>query len=367
MLKLCSISKFALFLAMYLALLLASAPFHAALLAQSQAPASQGDEPYANEKPVPLFTGAAGFLTTFDGGDSHLGPIFTGVILVPLGERWLFESRGTFESDMVQLPGRSGFHGEVEKELEYAQIDFIANPYLTITAGRFLTPFGIYNERLYPVWIRNLPSDPLILPIGIGPSGAGTGAMLRGGFSATQDVSINYSVYFSAQSTFDPLSSERAAGGRAGLFFPRARLEIGGSFQRLLQDERSNLFGTHFIWQPPSLPLDIRSEIVRSRRGSGYWVEPAYRLSQLPFWRNQMRRTQLTARMQQFFTGELPGDDLPEVNTQQFEFGVNYYFRDDFRVTSSYGRQFSSEGNRNVWTFGVTYRFIVPLAFGGNQ
>ena len=99
-------------------------------------------------KPVPLFTGSAGFITTFDGGEPHLGPIVTSVALVPMGQRWLFETRATFESDMVQLPGRSGFHGTVEKEVEYVQLDFIANPYLTVTVGRFLTPFGIFNERL---------------------------------------------------------------------------------------------------------------------------------------------------------------------------------------------------------------------------
>jgi len=358
------IFKFATLLAAFLAL----TQLHQLLHAQSLPTAAQESEQPENDKPIPIFTGSAGFLTTFDGGDPHLGPIFTGVILIPLGDRWLIESRGTFESDMVQIPQRSGFHGQVEKELEYAQVDFIANPYLTITAGRFLTPFGIYNERLYPVWIRDLPSDPLILPIGIGPSNASTGAMLRGGFSANQQVSINYAVYFSEFSAFEPLTSERTAGARAGLFFPKARFEIGGSFQHLLQDERSNLFGTHVIWQPPSLPLDIRAEIVHSRRGSGYWVEPAYRLSQLPFLRNEMRRTQLVARLQQYFTGDLPGsDDLPSVNTQQFEFGLNYYFTDRLRTTSSYGRQFSSEGNKNVWTFGVTYRFLVPLGPSGNQ
>ena len=354
--------------ALLLAALLASALFQRSLRAQSQSQPTQDADQTDYDKPIPLFTGSAGFITSFEGGDPHLGPIFTGVILVPLGDRWLFESRGTFESDMVQLPGRSGFHGEVEKELEYAQVDFIANPYLTITAGRFLTPFGIYNERLYPIWIRNLQSDPLILPIGIGPSNASTGAMLRGGFSANRDVTINYSLYFSAPSNFEPLTSERTIGGRAGLFFPKARLEIGGSFQHLLQDERSNLFGTHFIWQPPSLPLDIRAEVVHSRRGSGYWLEPAYRLNQLPFWRNEMRRTQIVARVQQFFLGDLPGsDDLPPVNTQEFEFGVNYYFMDGLKGTANYGRQFSSEGNMNVWTFGVTYRFVVPLGPSGSH
>lgn len=317
-------------------------------------------------KPVPLLTGSAGFITFFDGGEPHLAPIIAPVLVVPIGRRWLFESRATFESDMVQLPGQSGFHGKVEKEVDYAQLDFIANRYLTITAGRFLTPFGIYNERLYPVWIRNLQADPLILPIGVGPSNASTGAMLRGGFKARPQFIVNYAVYFSAMSTAEPLTSDRLFGGRVGIFMPKARLEVGSSFQHELQEDRTNAFGFHAIWQPTPLPLDIRAEYARSIRGSGYWVEPAYRLSQVPFWRNEFRRTQIVARLQQFHVGDLPNDDLPSVDTRQFEFGVNYYFMDGLRAASSYGRQFSMDGNKNVWNIGLTYRFVIPLGSAGN-
>ena len=42
----------------------------------------------------------------------------------------------------------------------YLQADYIANKYVTVTMGRFLTPFGIFNERLYPIWIRSLQQDP---------------------------------------------------------------------------------------------------------------------------------------------------------------------------------------------------------------
>ena len=105
-------------------------------------------------KPVPLLTGGVGFITTIDGGDPRLGPIVSPVILLPpLGKRWLFEARGNFESDLVQTPGENGFHGTVAKGVDYAQLDFIVNRHVTLTAGRFLTPFNIYNERLYPVWI----------------------------------------------------------------------------------------------------------------------------------------------------------------------------------------------------------------------
>jgi hypothetical protein len=325
-------------------------------------------QPNDDVKPVPLLTGSTGFISTFDGGEPHLHPIVTPLVLVPIGQRWLFEARATFETDMVQLPGRSGFHGgAVQKEVEYVQLDFIANPYMTVTVGRFLTPFGIFNERLYPVWIRNLQSDPLILPIGIGPSNASTGAMLRGGFKAHPKFNINYAAYFSALSTASPVDSNRFAGGRAGIFVPAARLEIGGSFQHGLQDARSNAFGFHALWQPPALPLDIRSEYARSIVGSGYWVEAAYRLSQFPFHQNELRRTQVVARLQEFFVGENAGDALLPVNTKRFEFGLNYYLIDGLKATSSYGRQFSTDGNKNVWTLGLTYRYVLPLGHAGSE
>lgn len=326
--------------------------------------ALQAQEQADAPKPVPVIIGGAGFITTFDGGEPHLGPLIAPVLLVPIGSRWLIESRATFESDFTQRPGSSEFHGKILKSVDYAQLDFIANPYVTVTVGRFLTPFGIFNERLYPIWIRNLQTDPLILPIGIGPSNAGTGAMARGGFQVSPEVNINYALYFSALSTMTPVDSDRSVGGRFGIFIPKARFEIGGSFQHLLQNERSNSFGVHGGWEPAALPMELRGEYQRSARGSGYWVEPAYRLSQVPFWQNAMRRTQVVARMQQYFAGELPSDSLPSVSTRQFEFGLNYYFRDGLRGVSSYGRQFSEAGNKNIWTVGLTYRFAFPLGHG---
>lgn len=318
-------------------------------------------------KPVPVLQASAGFISTFDGGQTHLGPILTPVLLLPIGQRWLFETRATFESDLTQEPGMSGFHGAVEKEVEYAQLDFIANRYLTVTVGRFLTPFGIFNERLYPVWIRNLATDPLILPIGIGPSNASTGAMVRGGFAVNPRISINYAAYYSTLSTVSPVDSSRFAGARLGIFLPGPRLEIGGSFQHLLQDDRSNLFGFHAEWQPRALPLTFRAETARSSTGSGYWFESAYNLSQVSFAQDYLRKTQLVARMQQFFTGPVPANSVLPVNTNMLEFGVNYYFSDGFRAISSYGRQFSPQGNANVWTLGLTYRLVAPLGHGDVQ
>ncbi len=216
----------------------------------------------------------------------------------------LIESRVTIESDLAPEPGSSGFKGVLEKEVDYAELDYIASRYMTVTVGRYLTPFGIFNERLYPIWIRDLQSDPLILPLATGPSGAGMGAMVRGGFDVAPGVELNYATYFSTLSTAARMDSNRMAGTRAGLFLPKQRLEFGGSFQHLLQGDHSNAFGFHAAWQPPVLPLDVRAEYARSDNGSGYWIESAYRLSQVPLWRNEMRRVQVVGRMQQFYVGK---------------------------------------------------------------
>jgi hypothetical protein len=316
----------------------------------------------SSDSPVPLLTGNAGYFTNVQSGKVQIVPEINPVLLIPLGDRWLVESRGEFEGDFERKNGNGPFGGQVQKELDYLQADYIANPYVTITAGRFLTPFGIYNERLYPIWIRSLQAEPLIFPIGTGSS---NGAMLRGGFPVNAKVNLNYAAYFSTLSTVNVLDSNRTVGGRMGLFFPGPQIEAGASWQKSLQGARWNAFGFHFAWQPTALPLNLRSEYARSYAGSGYWIEAAYRLSQTRFWQRAMRRTEVVGRAQQFFAGgyqyQAGTYALPYENTSEDDFGLNYFLHDGLKATASYGRQFSSYGNFNLWTVGIAYRFVVPL------
>ena len=315
-------------------------------------------------KPVPILTGNAGTFSFVTAGQNLIDTQINPVLLVPLGDRWLIESRAEFEGQFQRPPGGGPYGGPVNKHVDYAEIDYIANPYVTVTAGRFLTPFGIFNERLYPVWIRGLQPDPLILPINTAPS---DGAMLRGGFPVNVRANINYAAYISATSIgIGSVDSERHVGGRVGFFFPGPRLELGGSWQRILQDERKNAFGFHLGWQPAKIPLNLRSEFARSFEGSGYWVEGIYRLSQVHFWQRPMRHTEVVARLQQFYTGEIGPDGgaalgLPGANTREADFGMNYFFRDGLKGIVSYGRGFSGDGNFSQWSFGFAYRFAVPL------
>jgi hypothetical protein len=323
-----------------------------------------------SEKPVPILTGSAGAFSFVTGGHNLIDTQINPILLVPFGDHWLVEARAEFEGQFQRPPGGGPYGGPVDKHVDYAQVDYIASPYLTVTAGRFLTPFGIFNERLYPVWIRALQPDPLILPINTAPS---DGAMLRGGFAVSANANLNYAAYVSATSIgIDSVDSERHVGGRLGLFFPASRLEVGGSWQKTLQDDRKNAFGFHLGWQPAKAPLNFRAEFAHSFEGSGYWIEGVYRLSQASFWQKALRHTEVVARQQQFHTGSIGPDGsaalgLPGANTRESDFGVNYFLRDGLKGIFSYGRQFSSAGNFNQWSFGFAYRWLVPLGRVGAQ
>jgi hypothetical protein len=316
------------------------------------------------DRPVPILSGSAGYFTFVNGGQNQLNAQINPVLLLPLGDRWLVESRAEFQGVFQRPPGGGPYAGPVGKNLDYAQVDYIANPYVTVTMGRFLTPFGIFNERLYPIWIRSLQQDPLIYPMATGSS---DGMMLRGGFPITTKANLNYAAYVSAVSTgHNNLVSQRNVGGRIGVFLPGPRLEVGASWQKLLQNERSNAFGFHFAWQPLPLPLNIHGEYARSNHGSGYWIDGAYRLSQVPFCQKAMRHLEVAGRAEQFFSGQISSDEaqalgLPSANTREGEFGLNYYLHDGLKAVASYGRQFSSDGNPNLWTVGIAYRFAFPL------
>ena len=343
------------------------------LLGQEPSPAGPTAQPgdagdtaltYTPVRPVPVVSGFGAFIPTWEGGAATLVTIITPVVLVPLGEHWLVESRGSFEGDFTRPEGGGPFGGAIEKSVDYLQLDYIANKYVTLTAGRFLTPFGMYNERFYPNWIRALQTDPLILPMA---TSSNDGFMARGGFPLSGSVNMNYSAYFSTFSTVNKFESDRAVGGRVGFFFSKPRLEVGASLEHFLEDDHSNVAGFHLEWQPRPLPLTIRSEYEYSENGKGWYLEGAYQLTQVPFWQRVMRHTQVVGRVQSFYlgkTGSSGASDvgLPDADTSRAEIGINYFLMDGLKAVSSYGRTFSTvDGNSNIWTVGVAYRFAFPL------
>ncbi len=312
-------------------------------------------------KPLPVITGYGSFVGDFQSDKQTITPVLQPILLVPLGNKFLVEAGFEMKSEMKREDGVWGPRA-VEKNFEFLELNYFANGYLTLVGGRFLTPFGIFNERLDPPWVKNLQTPPLIRPFGDSSS---NGGMARGAIPLSSAANLTYSAYYSAASERKTLEADRSAGGRWSLFFPGPRFEAGVSFRRMLGDERFNLYSLDGTWNARAVPLDVRSEYMWSPLGSGYWIEGAYRLSALS--NPLLRRSQPVARVEQFFAKEdleeglagVAGDlGLPAQNTQRVMLGWNYYIRNWFKVSFAYGRTFNDPDTRNVWSVGVVYRFL---------
>lgn len=183
--------------------------------------------------------GTAGF-TDREGEDSTFSASVNPLFLWKLGDNILFESELEFEVEKEDV-------GEAETHvgLEYANVSIILNDYVTVGAGKFLTPFAIFSERLHPTWINKLPDFPL--PYGshrIAPMSS-VGVFVRGGISV-KSTKFNYAFYASNGPTlftedpakagsldfkdFEDLNNNKAAGGRVG-FLPIPEIEVAYSFQ----------------------------------------------------------------------------------------------------------------------------------------
>jgi hypothetical protein len=323
----------------------------------------------AAQSDIPIISGGVQYLSTTNGGATVFQPLISPVVAVPLGDHWLIESRATFDEVIFREDGSSGpYHALTASSVDYLQLDYLVNPHLTVVVGEFLTPFDIYNERLTPVWIHNFPDAPLIAGIGTRTSGSSDGGMVRGMAASGRNWQLDYTAYFSALVDAHQFSAGRTAGGRVGVFIPSTRLEVGMSYQRFLQDQHLNSWGGYVVWQPRSAPLDVRAEYAHTRGGQGYWLEGAYRFSRFQGPTSWLGRLQAIARVQQFYLGTPAPDDVnPGADTQRVDFGLNYYLPHNLRLNASYGRQFSSLGNANIWNLQITCRFLFPLIPGGSK
>ena len=158
--------------------------------------------------------------------------------------------------------------GEFEWGLEYADMAYVINNYMTVRAGKFLLPFGTFMEKLHPTWINRLSTRPL----GFGHDGIApttdVGVELRGAFHLGS-TKLNYQAYVINGPQLKDGSDEpeeagmlkfgymednnndKAVGGRLGIFpFSNSSLEIGlsalsgkvGDKESRFADVRANLY-----------------------------------------------------------------------------------------------------------------------------
>jgi hypothetical protein len=190
-----------------------------------------------------LVTGYATAGYTDRGGEnSTFSAGFNPIFLWELNDRLLFE--GEFAMELTSTEEGD----ETETELEYAHASYLVNDNVTVGAGKFLTPFGIFGERLHPTWINKMPDSPLAYGHdGLTP-GASIGAYVRGGVPVGKTMKGNYAFYLSNGPELNTGADEpeeagflhfnnnrdsdnnKAFGGRIG-FLPIPELEVGYSFQ----------------------------------------------------------------------------------------------------------------------------------------
>jgi hypothetical protein len=156
-------------------------------------------------------------------------------------------------------------------------------------------------------------------------------------------------------------NSERSSGGRVSLYLPKPRLEVGASYDRLLQGTRENFYGTHVWWEPANTAFRLRSEYARGHHAQGYWTEADYRTQAFGGLNSWVGRLEPVFRIQQSFRRDtVVSDGVPLVNTQRADFGLDYNLPHNTRILTSYSREFSSTQNVNIWETGIVYRFLFP-------
>lgn len=311
---------------------------------------------------TPLLSGGVGFLTNTNGGNTTYLPIIEPLLVAPLGPRVLIESRAALlESFSPNGGGESGYDHTRFLGLTYLQGDYVAWRHMTVVGGEYLIPFNTYIERLSPIWIGNFQDGPLITSLGTFSSASGLGGMVRGNAIARNRYSIDYAGFYSTRSGREQFPAQRGTGGRVGFALPGQRLEMGFSYDRLLQGTHENFYGAYAWWEPRYTGFRLRSEYAQGQHAQGYWVEADYRTPSFGGLDSAIGRIEPVFRMQQTFRRDtLVSDGLPLVNTQRADFGLDYNLAHNTRILTSYARQFASTGNRNIWETGIVYRFLFP-------
>lgn len=303
--------------------------------------------------------------------------------------------------DLVMLESELEFEVEADGgtnvALEYLTVDLFLNDYMTLVAGKFLSPIGQFRQNLHPSWINKLPSA----PPGFGHDGAAPvsdlGIQLRGGFPLG-GMRTNYAFYISNgpelnASTEDAVDFElegiaaegfgrdrdgsKVYGGRFGLL-PFAGLEIGLSgatgkaavttLENISADTLSALsgeptrdydvYGFDFAWQHRA--INLRGEFIESRIGSASGGTAPSSGANWSTWYAQAAYRFLPTK----FEGVLRYTDFdsPHISEdrKQWVVGLNYLFASN--VIAKFAYQFNdgadgSPADDDRWLLQLAYGF----------
>ncbi|HWW03367.1 MAG TPA: hypothetical protein VNZ64_26930 [Candidatus Acidoferrum sp.] len=309
---------------------------------------------------------------------------FAPIFLYRGGEKVLFEAGFDF---ILQnnAPASSGRTTTVN--LSFAQLNYLMNDYVTLSAGNLLLPLGTYSERTAG-WLNKIPDDPL--PRALLP-GSGVGAELRGAVPLGEmGKMLNYSVWgvngpSSADGTGNAgaldlggnvglrldnavanLHGNPSGGARVGLFMPfkpHYDVELGLSGQSGEWDDA----GQH-TWSAAvadaSLHLgssfEVKGEYMRSWYGSddggvvhpeGWWVQAGYKLAGLNLDWPFINNVELVNRYDTVHDGL-------GLKTRRYTVGYIYYISNTLLFEGDYEFLHSNDpGEKDRLVFQLSYGF----------
>jgi hypothetical protein len=319
-----------------------------------------------NETPVSIYGQIVGGYNKFNGQTgTFLSPEVDPWILVQLNNKFLLEMNfyiGTTSIDLTQ-----------------AQVDWFVGNNLTVSAGRFLTPIGAFNERLSPQWINKLPDNPIMFNQVI-PLTSTDGIQLRGSkYLGSLPFKLEYSAYLGDgfQLTQQPTAGQlnrvadlglitngpdqtnsKAYGGRLGMWIPRSGVNFG--FSGYTNGVYSPGLSSHYSLWDFDISYhkgnwDFRTEYGGNQQQAGpvigHDIHRQGLYSQLAY-RNYAAKSLLLSRLEvvfrygfESFSGINPslldqsvfGSPLNiPVNRDQYTFGLNYYFYPSMALRVAY-------------------------------
>ena len=310
---------------------------------------------------------------------------FSPIFLFRASDDVLFESQIEFSLD----------NGETSTELEYAQMDYLANDYVTFIAGEFLLPLGQFPEKLHPTWVNKMPTMPLVYTgvgnlmhdTGIIPF-KGLGVQARGATHINQsDAVLTYSAYVDNGPGSDDgtLSFEvgkdnngvPSGGGRLAVFYPWSPyhdVEVGVSGQTGCWDNNNDLLWSALVGDF-SMHLgpytELRAEYVNTWQQTatqgtlnpaGAYVQLAYKLAGLQLDLPIINDCEVVGRYDYLNTdGEVTTARTLNQNGRAngYAIGMDYFLTNTLIVKAAYEFIDSNvpDNSNNLMTLQMTYGF----------
>ena len=307
---------------------------------------------------------------------------------------WKMSDRLSFEAETPITVGSGG----TSIELEYADIAYVVNDYLTVQAGKFKSPFGLFNMRFDPPWINKFSDAPAVYDDGA----AGLvphqelGVMGSGAIEAGPGK-LKYNVFLSnglRVETADPAAfglfinndqdnnKSKGVGGRLG-YIPIPCLEIGfsGEFSsnvfdqgkqgdvsgRLLGADFSfirdfdQLMGTidfkaEWIWSKAGDATymvntnPVTTVVFNNNRRDGGYVQMAYR--PIKFDQRWVKNLEFAVRYDHLSNPKPTADTPPDAlfqrqNHDRYTVGLNYWL--DASTVLKFDYERDSRDHRTIW------------------